>query len=242
MRFPDNSEKERPYFQTGPGLVIPDTCMDLIFSFDPVRNEEADLFSGINDRMFELHPENLPATRIDFGIRLYFWAVPLFTKMSLCQALNADVPVETHFGKLGKELREAVQRAETLAGRAQLAQKILLKHLYADRQNNAVMNAAYRILSEKGALDIPEAAQYASVSQRQLERLFLSQTGVSPKKLAGLVRYQSLWNDVIWKPGFPIQTAIEVYGYSDQSHLLNDFRKYHGMTPGQARRMAMSTG
>ena len=242
MRVPGDAGRERPCLQAGPGLVIPDTCMDLIFSFDPVRNEEADLFSGINDRVFELHPENLPALRIDFGIRLYFWAVPLFTEMSLCQALNADVPVEAHFGQLGRELREAVRQAETLSGRARLAQRILLKHLHADRKNNTVMNAAYRILSGKGALDIPEAAQYASVSQRQLERLFHSQIGVSPKKLAGLVRYQSLWNDVIRNPELPIQTAVESYGYSDQSHLLNDFRKYHGMTPGQARLMAMPTG
>jgi AraC-like DNA-binding protein len=69
--------------------------------------------------------------------------------------------------------------------------------------------------------------------------VFLEYIGAGPKKLAGLVRYQYLWQDIVQNGSFDIQDAVFRYAYTDQAHLLNDFRKYHAMTPARARAMAM---
>ncbi len=79
---------------------------------------------------------------------------------------------------------------------------------------------------------------YTAVSQRQLERLFADYVGISPKKLAGLIRYQYLWRDILRYGTSDIQDAVFRYGYADQAHLLNDFRKYHDTTPARARSLA----
>lgn len=57
--------------------------------------------------------------------------------------------------------------------------------------------------------------------------------GVSPKAFSSLVRYQMLWQDML-RPDFNVTDAVEKFGYSDQPHLLNDFRRRHLMNPGQA--------
>ena len=58
--------------------------------------------------------------------------------------------------------------------------------------------------------------------------------GVGPKRLSDLVRYQFLWQELLLDPRFQIQDAVQKYGFSDQAHLQNTFKKYHSMTPRQA--------
>ena len=94
------------------------------------------------------------------------------------------------------------------------------------------------ILRSKGTGNISKIVDYTVVGQRQLERLFLEYVGVTPKKLSGLVRYQYLWKDIVYSPNFSLQDAVYKYGFSDQAHLCNDFRKYHTMTPNVAKAFA----
>ncbi|MDE6727531.1 MAG: helix-turn-helix domain-containing protein, partial [Oscillospiraceae bacterium] len=58
--------------------------------------------------------------------------------------------------------------------------------------------------------------------------------GISPKCFSGLVRYQMLWREMALCGDFNVLDAVEKYGYTDQAHLLNDFRKRHLMNPKQA--------
>ena len=63
--------------------------------------------------------------------------------------------------------------------------------------------------------------------------------GVSPKSLASLVRYQYLWNDIVYNRQLDILDAVCKYGYSDQAHLCHDFKKYHSMNIADAKKYAM---
>ena len=91
-----------------------------------------------------------------------------------------------------------------------------------------------------GRTRISDIAAYASVSRRQLERLLLEYCGASPKQIAGLVRYLYLWQEIVWSDRFDVQGAVYRYRYSDQPHLLKEFKKYHSMTPTKARALARS--
>ena len=74
-----------------------------------------------------------------------------------------------------------------------------------------------------------ELAKECFISSRQLERLFGEYIGITPKKLCSLVRYQCLWNEILRNPGFHIQDAVHKYRYTDQAHLMREFRRYHTM-------------
>ena len=85
------------------------------------------------------------------------------------------------------------------------------------------------ILLQKGVLRTAQLAEECCISGRQLERLFHGYIGITPKKLCNLVRYQCLWNEILRDPKFCILDAVCRYGYTDQSHLMHAFKRYHTM-------------
>ena len=72
-----------------------------------------------------------------------------------------------------------------------------------------------------------------------LERLFHEYVGITPKKLSNLIRYQFLWRDILCKLDFDVLSAVHKYGYTDQSHLLREFKRYHSMDIHEARTIAL---
>lgn len=127
---------------------------------------------------------------------------------------------------------------KTLQEKISFIEHILLKRLYYVRENIVVNNTIQNILLNKGSLGIANLAKESFVSTRQLERLFHEYVGITPKKLSNLIRYQFLWRDVLAEPDFDVLSAVHKFGYTDQSHLLREFKRYHSMDIHNARIMA----
>ncbi len=116
------------------------------------------------------------------------------------------------------------------------------KHLknYFDvlKENIVVNDTIQNILINKGFLDVSNLAKESFVSTRQLERLFHEYVGITPKKLSNLIQYQFLWRDALCELDFDVISVVHKYGYTDQSHLLREFKRYHSMDIHKARRIA----
>lgn len=222
-------------------LVIPDTCMDIIFNINTDKNELDGFFAGLSDTTFVDKTKNVSTSMSCFAIRFYCWAVFLFSDESMKHVLNSYVEVEDYFKNFKSDLYDILISNQLFLDRVDKVQQYLIKKINNDRQNNNIMNCVYKILKSKGTANISELAGFTAVSQRQLERLFLEYVGVSPKKLSGLVRYQYLWRDILYNTNLNIHDSVCKYGYTDQSHLLNDFKKYHSLSPSDARIFAYKT-
>lgn len=70
-------------------------------------------------------------------------------------------------------------------------------------------------VNQRGNIEIGYLAKDIHVSRRYLERIFQENTGISPKQLSSLIRYQYIWNDVLFRPRFRPLDAVEKYGYTD---------------------------
>ena len=216
-------------------LVIPDTCMDIIFNINVDKNELDGLFAGICDTAFMDNAQNATPNMSCFAIRFYSWAVPLFSDESMKHTLNSFFEIEAFFNNFKRDLYDILIGNPIIHDKVDKVQRYLINRMDFNKQNNNVLNAIYKVLESKGTANISELASFTAVSQRQLERLFLEYVGVSPKKLSGLVRYQYLWQDILFNRSFNIHDGVCKYGYTDQSHLLNDFKKYHTMSLLDAR-------
>lgn len=106
------------------------------------------------------------------------------------------------------------------------------------RENAVVNDTIQNVLIYKGSLDVSTLAKESFVSTRQLERLFHEYVGITPKKLSNLIRYQFLWRDILYEPDFDVLSAVHKFGYTDQSHLLREFKRYYSMDIHRARRVA----
>ncbi len=114
-----------------------------------------------------------------------------------------------------------------------------MNRLQLVRENRIVNTAIKHILTSKGTMEISDLVKESFVSSRQLERLFHEYVGVTPKKLSNLVRYQFLWREILQQPDFNILDAVYKYGYTDQSHLVREFKRYHSMDIRSAKILAM---
>lgn len=255
---------EKPYLQkeehTISSMVIPDTCVDIIYNIDYTANTIEGGFCGINDASFCNSADRKCGHFIStFAIRFYAWGAYAFSEDSLRETLNGYYDVQSRFMWLDRILRQQLLEKHSLAERAAIADTALLNRLFTTgqafaangvltdggravlaegRQNSVIDCAVSQILLHRGNVSASQLAGECFISSRQLERLFHEYIGITPKKMCNLVRYQCLWGEVFSNPGFHIADAVYRYGYTDQSHLMREFKRYHTMDIRQARKHA----
>jgi AraC-like DNA-binding protein len=130
------------------------------------------------------------------------------------------------------ELEETVLDGPSASALDRLRQALVA--LRGSREPNAVVSRAVNVVrSAGGAIRMDHVVSDANVSQRQLERRFLEQVGLSPKTFARLVRFDRAVRDIPRRGAQPwSQFALE-HGYSDQAHFINEFREFGGTTPAE---------
>ena len=217
-------------------LVIPDTCMDIIIKVNYSENTLNANFCTMDEKSYRSDKIKNDAVISVFGIRFFCCSAVLFSSESFHGTKNKAYFPDEFFNGITKELTEIVLRFDTLSERADAAEKMLMRRYAPERMNCDVLND---MITYNCRLKISEIARKNVISERKMERIFMENIGVSPKTLSNLIRYQLVWQEII-KGGADIFDMVEKYGYTDQAHLLNDFRHRHGMTPNQAFKMAMS--
>ena len=220
-------------------LIIPDTCMDIIFNVSFTENRICNSFCALDERSYYINHENDKDELVsDFAIRFYAWGAAFFTDNSLKQTKNSVYDVDCFFPKLKREIEPMLFDKVDIYDRVTLVQNYLLNSINRKRHNRIVNDSLSEILLNKGNIRADRLAQSVFTSNRQLERLFNEYIGISPKKLSSLIRYQCLWQEALFAENLNLLDMAEKYGYSDQAHLLNDFKKFHGMTISEARKYA----
>jgi AraC-like DNA-binding protein len=88
------------------------------------------------------------------------------------------------------------------------------------------------IISNKGHFSIKQLVEYTGYTERHLERKFKECVGLNPKKFGNVVRLHHFLKLLKGRSDDTNLTTI-CYdaGFSDQSHLIKEFRKHTGITP-----------
>lgn len=204
--------------------VIPDCCADIIIY---VENNGAGFVGVCMDSFTTAHANAI------FGIRFYAWAVPQFVRVNAVELFNAVINPKYLFNNFN-EFKDSLIAAKSTAERVELAQSYLMG-LLDSRYDCDVMNSLYDIVRNNGKISVSDLSRGIAVSKRTLERKFMQSIGVSPKTITDAIRYQLLWQDCI-ADRFSALDSVEKFGYYDEAHMYNDFKKYHGIGLGEARR------
>lgn len=216
------------------GVVIPDTCMDIIFDFDCERGEVSGSFCAIDENSYLTGPKKKPSLCSTFAVRFYSWSAALFSDGDFTGSKNRAFDPDSYFNGIMRELGPRLFELDSLEKRAEAAEEYLLKRLNLKRFDINLMNSVYDAVSSNGRMTVWQICRKNVLSGKRLERLFAENIGVSPKTFITLVRYQLLWQEICSTGRFNALDLAYKYGYFDQPHLLNDFKRRHGMTPAQA--------
>jgi AraC-like DNA-binding protein len=129
-------------------------------------------------------------------------------------------------------LRDAYESAEAAAPHAAegLAEVVALQ-----RVDPRISAAVTLVLETHGAVRIDDLASRAGCTRRHLERLFLDQVGITPKRLSRIRRFQHALATLEQAQAAGARsaglTAATTCGYADQSHFVHEFRELSGATP-----------
>lgn len=93
------------------------------------------------------------------------------------------------------------------------------------------MQAALQAAHLYPELTVEQWAAAACLSKKQFGRLFTSYIGATPKTFLRIVRMQRALHLLAQSPGLPLGQLAYAAGFSDQSHLIKEFRLFSGYTP-----------
>lgn len=159
---PDASE------QSQSTLVIPDTCMDIIFNVNYTKEKISAAFCGINDKSFVAYSNNTDDAACTFAIRFYAWSVVLFSDCAVSEALNTYVDAQAYFDTGKRQLERLLLGTKCIEERIKIAEAFLLQRLNASRENANVMNALFWIVKNHGNVTVRDLSAYTHISSRQL--------------------------------------------------------------------------
>lgn len=93
-----------------------------------------------------------------------------------------------------------------------------------------LLAAVERIMARGGRIDVSRLSASLGVTRQHLARRFAAHVGVTPKMFCRVVR---LWKVIRSTDGGRVNWASLAadLGYSDQSHLVTEFRTLTGLTP-----------
>ncbi len=173
--------------------------------------------------MTVLQMAELPPNTQLVGIRFRPGMAGLFLGEVASELVDRWTPLEELWGAHARHLR--TQLEEPAAGRLSL----LASAIPAPRREIAPVHRAIQAIAEAaGLIDLDWVADQARLSPRQFRRRTIEETGLSPKRLCRVMRFRraaTLAERMGWAA-----VAAEC-GYTDQAHLIRDFREFTGVTP-----------
>jgi AraC-like DNA-binding protein len=148
---------------------------------------------------------------------------------------NNTVPLKDLFGQDALDLEDRIANATNLPAAAAIAEQFLLKKIASTNKIANITGRAINIIhANKGIISIKNLLNAMPVTERQLERKFNEEVGISAKKFIDAVKFQNYLKQLQKLSSIKELSSLSyACGYYDQAHLNNFFRKHTGITPLQ---------
>jgi AraC-like DNA-binding protein len=175
-------------------------------------------------------------------VELRAGAVPALLGVPAGELSGRAVALDDLWGDRAATLRDRLADTRDEAARIRMVEQMLAGMLVGQRREipRALGEAVRRIEQAAGDLRVRDLATDLNISDRRLEQLFHWHVGLSPKRVCRLARFRASVELLAQAPHptrAPSWAEIALdRGFSDQSHLVNEFRAMTGLAPGDFQR------
>jgi AraC-like DNA-binding protein len=215
--------------------VLPDGCADIIFERPGGNRGRGPIAVGT---MTQAQSFALRARQFTLGARFRPAVASRFLHVTGPEIVDGSIALEDAWGA-GRARRLAEQLAECASVREAIGR--FEASLGEPPALDSVDLAIAWLGENRGLISIENLAAAACLSPRQFRRICLDRTGITPKRLARVLRFrQAVVRAGQERPGDWAQVALEC-GYYDQAHLINEFREFSGAAPGEFAATPQST-
>ena len=98
-----------------------------------------------------------------------------------------------------------------------------------------IQRAIQTILDHRGIITVNELAKRLNTTERTLRRKFNQYIGISPKKFAKIIQFQTSLGQIFTGDFSKLTDVVYENGYTDQSHFIRNIRKFTGKKPLQLK-------
>lgn len=173
------------------------------------------------------------------GIRCFPWTV--FELLGLSPG-DAPLNLAAHaLAQLHGPLSQYLQAGQLTEALAQVAQYGVQAQAQMPKPGWLVQ-AGRAMRAATGTLPVRQVAAAAHVTVRTLERHFKHAAGYTVKDVSSLMRFEQVRNCLLLQPTTNIAALAYTLGYTDQSHLSREFKRYSGVTPAVFARKSLAKG
>jgi AraC-like DNA-binding protein len=195
-------------------ILLPDGRIDLIFSQSAKEPFDVVLL-GIGT-----HPEQtvIPEKTKIFAVSFNLLATEYILHQSVSELLNSAKVLPIDFWNFNlDDLNDFEKFCEKIS--LKIKKELTLK---IDERKLKLFDLIY---SAKGSLTVKELSEKVIWSERQINRYFNQQFGISLKSYCGILRFRASFQHIKEGKLFPEQN------FTDQSHFIKEIKKLSGFLP-----------
>jgi len=212
--------------------VLPDGYAEIIFYFGSgvsivcdggLRPLSSPFIMGLLDQPVLLSAQG----RFEIlAVRCFPWTV--FDLLGLASGRDEVRVLDHPIARLQPALALALE-----AGRVEAALALLNGYFLdaAAAPDRLLLRAGGAMREAHGSMPVHAVAAAAHATVRTLERRFKQSSGRTVKDVSGLMRFEQVRNRLVLEPDASLAELAQAVGYTDQSHLSREFKRYSGMTP-----------
>ena len=167
-----------------------------------------------------------------FGIRLKPETFVLLFGLPVADLYQKHIGLKSIMGNRLDWFIERLRCAADTNARIAIVESFLYKKLALTKTGDNILSQAIRkIWKEEGNISTSSLSKSMFIGERQLQRLFKSAVGISPKLYSRIIRFRSAYEQALSgkSPGWT-DVAYSL-GYTDQAHFVKDFKSFTGHTP-----------
>jgi AraC-like DNA-binding protein len=216
--------------------IIPDGFPEIIFHFaDPYlinlrgdwEPQSKNLLAGQITRYF--HLKNTGRSHM-LGIKLKPASLAQLFDLSMDSLTDKVVELNSQLDSF-HTLTDRIHAAPADDTRIELIQDEFIKRI-KPTSSGPIDKALEVLFSKQGNVSVAHLSEAASVSERQLERLFKKYIGLPPKFYARIIRFSYIFQNAQEGKMSWSELGLET-GFYDQSHFIRNFKAFTGEDPSK---------
>ena len=221
--------------------VLPDGYAEIIFHFGGgcsisynggLQPLPSPFMMGLLNQPVLLNAKNLLEV---IGIRCFPWTV--FDLLGLPSGKDGVRIFEHPIAQLQSPLNNSIHANRLDEALAQVKEYFL--HIRSRIAIDSMLfKAGVALRNANGTIPVSQVAAAANATVRTLERKFSQSSGHTVKDVSRLMRFEQVRNQLWLNPNTNIAGLAHELGYTDQSHLSREFKRYTGTTPAAFARKA----
>jgi len=184
--------------------------------------------------MSSAHPAAHGERVLEVGAYLLPAQAKRFIETPACELTDRILLLADLWGPSGVSLEARIADARSDDDRVRHIELALIERLKVSANHGSAVNVsrlAAFVQQRRGSVSVVELADSAGVTRQHLGRIFQEEIGVPPKLFCRLARFRAALacaSQEVKNDGAGMAAEL---GYTDQSHMIAEFREFSGLTP-----------